>query len=181
MSKRIAFMSMVFLLAMVLAWGPVHSENLKKGCCIAGNYKGVNRDLASESCKDPETGKFTMVIYQDKKCGSKVWGKVQGENPDSMRFEGTVTWQGKGCCLLTGVIRETTTGFKPTITKKPTHIKKPFSSKRRVEEIKIKAIICKKRGKWVVKDGKYKHSWGCGGTFTMEQVLRIKLVKSSIK
>ncbi len=146
MSKRIVFISMVFLLAMVLAWGPVHSENLKKGCCIAGTYKGVHRDLASDSCKDPETGKFTMVIYQDKRCGSKVWGKVQGENPDSMRFEGTVTWQGKGCCLLTGVIRETITPVKPTITKKP------FSTKGRVEEVKIKATICKKSGKWVVKD-----------------------------
>lgn len=165
MLKKIGMMGVLVLLAIVLAWNPLYSEVekvFKKGCCIAGTYKGFHQDLASATCKEPEKGPFTMVIYQDKNCGSRVWGKVQGENPEAMKFEGTVTWQSKGCCLLVGVIRESPS-TKPILTSKP------FIAKRHVEQVEVKATICKKGGKWVVKDGKYKHSGGCNGTFTMEQ------------
>ncbi len=165
MFKKSGMMGLLVVSALALAWNPLFSESenlLKKVCCIAGNYKGFHQDLASPTCTDPEKGPFTMVIYQDKNCGSRVWGNVQGENPEPMKFEGTVTWQSKNCCLLVGVIRESaSTG--PILTRKP------FIAKRRVEEVEIRATICKSGGKWVVKDGRYKHSGGCNGTFTMEQ------------
>jgi len=184
MSKRAVLMSIMLVLAIALAWNPIYSQTkqlLKKDCCIAGNYKGFHQDLASPTCKDPEKGPFKMVIYQDKMCGSRVWGTVQGENPEAMKFEGTVTKHSKGCCLLTGKIWEETRTLKPAKTVVSTQIKKPFIAAKRVDSVEIKAVICKKGGKWIVTNGKYKHSEGCNGTFTLEQIVIVKPIKPAIK
>ncbi len=119
------------------------SPVLKKTCCIAGVYKGWNKDTLSKTCPEPNKGTFTMYIYQEKDCGSKIWGKtIDPTNPsEPMTLKGTVTPGIGGCCIIKGTVS------KPG------------------EWSKFEGKICKVLGKWVVKKGTYVSSGGCKGTF----------------
>jgi hypothetical protein len=119
---------------------------LKKMCCIAGTYKGVYKDLPSKTCSEPEKGEFEMEIYQDRGCGSKIWGKLTNPSGDVMKFEGTVK-PGPGRCCTIEAKAETPS-----------------------ETVKFKVILCKRGMKWYSKEGKYVHSGGCEGVVEMKQI-----------
>ncbi len=131
---------------------------LKKTCCIAGVYKGWNKLTVSKTCPEPRSGEFTMYLYQEKGCGSKIWGKiVDPTNPtEPLTMKGTVTAGIDGCCIIEG------TASKPG------------------EWTKFKGTICSVLGKWMIKKGTYKDSDGCTGTFGMKWVRSHLLLKPKI-
>lgn len=121
-------------------------------CCIAGEYEGHQKDTvpATKSCPKPEEGPFKMVIYQQEKCGSKIWGKVTGKDGSVQEFSGTVTPGPKGCCNIEG------------------------SMKKVGEETRFKGTLCLSGGKWSGK-GNYTHKRFregilCTGTWEMKQM-----------
>jgi hypothetical protein len=150
MKKLLRFSVFVFLGAMFVAGSMNEVVAQKrphlKRCCIAGSYKGEHKDLLSRTCKEPGSGKFTMEIQQDRGCGEKIWGEIIGSDGEAMKFEGMVKPAPGKCCTITGK------ASKPG------------------ETVEIKGILCKKGKKWYTKEGKYKHSNGCTGTFYMEQI-----------
>ncbi len=123
-------------------------------CCIAGEYEGYRKDALppTKSCPKPEEGPFKMVIYQAERCGSKIWGKVTGEDGSVQEFSGSVTpGTEKGCCNING---ET--------TKKPGEV------------TRFKGTLCLKGGKWMGK-GTYTtqrvpEGIVCNGTWEMKQM-----------
>lgn len=129
-------------------------------CCIAGEYKGVYKDTPSKSCPKPEGGNYTMVIYQDPKCGSEIKGKVTGPDGVVQEFKGTVTPGPRGCCTIQGVM------------KKPAGAAAPIKPPKPAEETKIKGVLCKKDGKWSGK-GDYTNKRDgivCSGKWEMSQI-----------
>ena len=120
----------------------------KQKCCIAGTYKGSNKDIPSLTCSSPGEGEFKIVIEQDAKCGSKIWGTIYpSDGGDPMNFEGTVTaGPGKKECSIDCLAKSAT------------------------ESVKFKAILFVFGGQWKSKAGKYSHSNGCEGTFEIEQI-----------
>jgi len=143
----IAFIVVTFILSGTALMADI-SPSLKKKCCIAGVYQGWNRDIASKTCPEPNRGKFTMYIYQEKGCGSKIWGKtIDPSNPsEPMTLKGTVTVGLGGCCIIKGTVSKLG------------------------EWSKFEGKICKILGKWVVKKGTFVSSGGCKGTFGMKWV-----------
>lgn len=118
---------------------------IKKLCCISGVYDGWHNDNASLTCPEPGAGKFRMYLYQEKGCGSKIWGKIvdSASSGDPMTFKGFVKKGKRGCCIIEG------TASKPG------------------ESVTFKGKICKVLGKWKIKNGKYTNSSGCSGYFGM--------------
>lgn len=121
-------------------------------CCIAGEYEGHQKDTvpATKSCPKPEEGPFKMVIYQQEKCGAKIWGKVTGKDGSVQEFSGTVSPGPKGCCNIQGTM------------------KKPG------EETMFKGTLCPSGGKWAG-NGDYTHKRLregvlCTGTWKMKQM-----------
>lgn len=123
-------------------------------CCIMGEYKGHHKDIASKTCPKPEEGDFKMVIYQDKGCGSKIWGKVINPDGSTNDFTGIVTVGKKGCCNISG-------GWS-----------KPAASGGPGERVDFKGLLCKKGGKWAGR-GSYRSTRGtivCNGDWSMTQM-----------
>ena len=135
----------VLMSGMILSGELTPIPLVKKLCCISGIYDGWRNDNASLTCTDPGAGKFRMYLYQEKGCGSKIWGKiVDTTDPgDPMKFKGSVEAGKGGCCIIRGV------ASKPG------------------ESVKFKGTICKVLGKWKIKNGKYTNSGGCSGYFGM--------------
>ncbi len=153
----IAIMVVTFILSGTSLMGDF-PHLVKKTCCIAGVYKGWNKDIASKSCPEPNSGKFTMYIYQEKGCGSKIWGKtIDPTNPsEPMIMKGTVTTGLDGCCIIKGKVSKTG------------------------EWSKFEGKICKVLGKWTVKKGSYVSSGSCKGTFGMKWVRAHLLFKPKV-
>ncbi|MCK4889496.1 MAG: hypothetical protein KAS97_06150 [Candidatus Aminicenantes bacterium] len=149
----IAILIAAFIMSGILVSGELTPIMTKK-CCIAGVYEGWNKDIASKTCPEPGKGKFTMYLYQEKGCGSKIWGKVvDPTNPgDPMVLKGTVTSTIGSCCIIKGTVSKT--GESNTFVGK----------------------ICKVLGKWTVKKGTFKGSRGCNGTFGMTWVRAHRLL-----
>lgn len=150
MKRSVTKIGVTLVMALLLVGGTVFSQEtptLKK-CCIAGTYNGENQDLPSKTCKEPSKGKFTMYIYQQARCRSKIWGKIVDTDGEIMEFEGTVHPGPGRCCSIAGK------AAKPG------------------EEVKFKAILCRRGPNWYSKDGKYIHSNGCKGTFSIVQSSR---------
>lgn len=129
---------------------PVKKKSLSSlvgDCCIAGTYDGGHVDTPSLTCPDAEKGKFVFDIHQSKGCGSKLWGKVVGDDGGVLSFSGKIVSCGgpAGPCVISGVFS------KPG------------------ETIKIRATLNKKGGKWSARDGVYSQSTGCRGKFKMSQ------------
>jgi hypothetical protein len=123
-------------------------------CCIAGEYKGHHKDNSSSTCPKPEEGDFKMVIYQDKGCGSKIWGKIINPDGSTHDFNGTVTLGRGGCCNISGW------WTKPTAAGAPG------------ERTDFKGFLCKKGGKWTG-EGDYRTKRGtiiCNGKWNMTQM-----------
>jgi hypothetical protein len=120
--------------------------SLKKLCCIAGTYKGIHKDLPSRTCSEPEKGEFKMEIYQDRGCGSKIWGKITDPSGEVMKFEGMVKPGPGRCCTIEA------------------------KAEKPGESVKFKGILCKRGMKWYSKEGKYVHSNGCEGVFEIKQI-----------
>ena len=122
-------------------------------CCIAGKYEGVSVD--DPKCPvGPETGKFTLVLRQDK-CGPDVEGDIinPGTGTVASKLKGTVTPSGR-CCKFVGRSK----GVPGGPDEKCVH--------------DVKATLCQDRlGKWYTDDGVYKDLSGscCSGTFKMKQ------------
>jgi hypothetical protein len=132
----------------------VGTAEVAKKCCIAGEYKGHHKDIASTTCPKPEEGDFKMVINQDKGCGSKIWGKVISSDGTTQDFTGTVTLRKDGCCNISG-------GWT-----------KPAAAGAPGERTDFKGILCKKGGKWTGK-GDYRTTIGaiiCNGKWNMTQM-----------
>lgn len=153
MKKFVPVLSVVifvifFLVGNVFTAFAQEKENppLRRLCCIAGTYEGIYKDLPSETCSNPEKGKFKMEIYQDKGCGSNIWGKLTNPSGDVMRFEGTIKPGPGRCCTM-----EAKAG-SPS------------------ETVKFKGILCQREKKWYSKEGKYVHSGGCEGVFELKQI-----------
>lgn len=146
--KKIYFITLAIA---VLMSGIVFSGELtpiplvKKLCCISGIYDGWHKDTASKTCPEPGESKFKMYLYQEKGCGSKIWGKiVDPTDPgDPMTFKGSLKVGKGGCCIISGV------ASKPG------------------ESVTFKGRICKVLGKWTIKKGKFTNSRGCSGYFGM--------------
>ena len=128
---------------------------LKKTCCIAGVYEGWNKLTVSKTCPEPRSGKFTMYLYQEEGCGSKIWGKiVDPANPaEPLTMKGTVTPGKDGCCVIEGK------ASKPG------------------EWTEFKGIICMVLGKWTIRKGTYTDSDGCSGTFGMTWVRALPVLR----
>ena len=100
---------MMFLAAAILMSGMALSGEItpliKQKCCISGVYEGWNAEIVSPACPEPGKGKFTMYLYQEEGCGSKIWGKVvDPTNPaEPMTLKGTVVTGTSGCCFISGV------------------------------------------------------------------------------
>jgi len=124
----------------------IQNINLKKPCCIAGNYEGFHKDIPSKTCHDSRKGEFKMVIKQDRNCGSNIWGTITDEAGEVMKFKGTVKAGPGKCCSFT------------VETGKPG------------EPIKASAILCRNGKKWESKKGTYVDSRGCKGEFEIKQV-----------
>ena len=120
--------------------------SLKPLCCIAGNYNGFHKDLPSRTCPEPGKGEFKMEISQYRDCGSKIWGKITDPSGEVMKFEGTIKPGPGRCCTIEA------------------------KAEKPGESVKLKAILCKRGGKWYSKDGKYVHSGGCEGEFEIKQI-----------
>lgn len=77
-------------------------------CCIAGEYEGYHKDNPGRACSQPGEGPFKMVIYQEERCGSKIWGEVVESDGSVKRFTGTVapSRQPSKCCNIRGEMRE---------------------------------------------------------------------------
>ncbi len=123
-------------------------------CCIAGEYKGYHEDIPSKSCPKPEKGDFKMIIYQDKGCGSKIWGKIMNPDGTIQDFTGTVIPGRGGCCDISG-------GWS-----------KPPSPGFPGERTVFKGFLCKKVGKWVG-EGEYRTtrvSIVCNGKWKLAQM-----------
>ena len=160
MIRKTGFMGVVILLAVMVAWNPLFSQESKRGCCIAGEYEGKNQDQASATCIKPGSGIFTMIIFQEKGCGEKIWGKIISDDGHVSKFKGTVKPSTtKDCCELYGVGREASEKRNQLST----HVQPP------VETVKFKGLICRVQGKWYIQNGTYKSSSGCSGVFKIKQ------------
>jgi hypothetical protein len=152
MMKKLLRFSVFVILAAIFVVGSMNGvfaqkkPLLKMKCCIAGSYKGEHKDLPSRTCKEPGSGTFTMEIHQDRGCGAKIRGEITGSDGSVMKFEGMVKPARGKCCTITG------------------------KASNPGETVEFKGILCKKGKKWYTKEGKYKHSNGCTGTFSMEQI-----------
>lgn len=128
-------------------------QDLRPTCCISGKFRGHRADILSRTCPTPKSDDFTMNISQEPRCGSKVWGDVQGDHDadhPAQKWQGTLkpSLTAKGCCELKGSFTNGTETVEWTIT------------------------LCKKDGKWSG-SGTYKQTNGavvCNGTLTMTQV-----------
>lgn len=141
-SAGIMILSLIFVGSLAL-YG--NSSTSEETCCIEGTYKGAYKDTPSPSCNEPGSGEFIMSIYQEEKCGSKIWGKIVDTAGAVMEFNGTVTPGAGGCCNIAGK----TTGSGDTI--------------------QFKAVLCRSGKKWLAKSGAYVNSNGCKGTFKLAQ------------
>jgi hypothetical protein len=121
-------------------------------CCIAGKYNGFHKRIPTKTCPKPDEGKFTMEIFQDKGCGSKIWGTVTDPKDGSKQnFEGTVTARG-ACCYIKAVMKKV--GAAAPVP---------------IEETKFWGTLCKKGAKWSG-NGEYVDSKGCKGTWNITQM-----------
>ena len=164
MSRKSILMGFVILLAMALTCHTLFSQEvkMKRGCCIAGEYAGFHKDNLSKACNKPESGKFKMVIYQEKGCGGKIWGTITSPDGTVQKFKGTISLATKGCCSIKGVIREERRIESRFVMRKPV---RPV-----IAQTTFEGLICKIRGKWIVEKGTYKSASGCSGTFTIKQI-----------
>ena len=161
MLTKSRLIGMVIFLAFALSWNPLFSQDSKTFrpiCCIAGEYEGFSKDTPSLTCKDPKSVNSTMIIKQKKGCGSQIWGTVTAEGI-VQKFKGTVSPAANGCCKIKVVV------WMPG-PKKGLEVKKPI---KRPEEARVEGIMCKKDGKWILKNGKYKTNRGCTGVFELKQ------------
>jgi hypothetical protein len=121
-------------------------------CCIAGKYNGFHKRIPTKTCPKPDEGKFIMEIFQDKGCGSKIWGTVTDmKDGTKQNFEGSVTPRG-ACCYIQGVMKRV-----------------GAAAPAPVEETKFWGTLCKKGTKWSG-NGEYADSKGCKGTWSMTQM-----------
>jgi hypothetical protein len=136
---------MVLLLLFGLSYSQKTPATIKL-CCVSGIYEGSHEDIPSASCNEPGKGKFIMHLYQEKGCGTKIWGKIidPADPSHPQTFTGTVRKGPGGCCIIKGKADS-----DPT------------------EVIEFKGAMCKVLGKWTIKDGKYRNSRGCTGNFQM--------------
>lgn len=133
---------------------PVGTPQPQGKCCIAGEYKGHRKDIPSTTCPKPDEGDFKMVIYQDKGCSSKIWGKITGSDGTTNDFTGTVKADAKGCCNISGSFGRAAMASAPA------------------ERTEFKGLLCKKGGKWSGK-GDYKNTRGtiiCNGKWEITQM-----------
>jgi len=168
MNRSIRLLGWVITLSLVLAGGtvfaqatapapgqPITTPKPDQRCCIAGEYKGHHKDIASKTCPKPEEGDFKMIIYQDRGCGSKIWGKIINPDGSTQEFTGIVTVGTGGCCNISG-------GWS----------KPPAVAGGPGERTDFKGILCKKGGKWTGK-GSYRNTRGtivCNGDWNMTQM-----------
>jgi hypothetical protein len=159
----VIFLSLILTGAVVFATGGTSTVTTKTGttvgapqppgkCCIAGKYNGFHKRIPSKTCPKPDEGKFIMEIFQDKGCGSKIWGTVTDPKDGSKQnFEGKVTARG-ACCYIEGTMKKV--GAAAPVP---------------VEETKFWGTLCKKGAKWSG-NGEYVDSKGCKGTWSMTQM-----------
>jgi hypothetical protein len=159
----VIFLSLILTGAVVFATGGTSTVTTKQEttvgapqppgkCCIAGKYNGLHKRIPTKTCPKPDEGKFVMEIFQDKGCGSRIWGTVTDPKDGSIqKFEGKVTPKGK-CCYIEGkMTRSAAVAAVP------------------VEETKFWGTLCKTGTKWSG-NGEYVDSKGCKGTWNMTQM-----------
>jgi hypothetical protein len=159
----VIFLSLMLTGAVVFATGGTSTVTTKPGttvgapqpqgkCCIAGKYDGFQKRTPSKTCPKPDEGKFIMEIFQDKGCGSKIWGTVTDpKDGTTQKFEGKVTSKEK-CCYIEG-----------KMTKSAAVAAVP------AEVTKFWGTLCKKGTKWSG-NGEYLDSKGCKGTWNITQM-----------
>lgn len=147
MKRFVTLLSVTILFFTLLAVDAdfLQSQTLVQRCCVAGTYRGEYIDVLSKTCPEPGKGKFVMYLYQEKNCGSKIYGKIEDSAGYVTKFEGTVSSAPGGCCTIS------------------------CKSIPPADEMYFKALLCKVGLKWQAKKGKYTQTGGCGGTFSMVQ------------
>lgn len=117
----------VFLIAGLFSVVPLQGQ-IKKLCCIAGNYEGSQINTVRPNCPPPVKEKFTMVIKQKEPCTAVIGGTITDAAGAVSSWSGTLSRGLRGCCVLEGSFL-TPSG----------------------NTVKFKGQICLLLGKWKVK------------------------------
>ena len=100
--KRGFFMTLGFVLILsLLAIAPLQGQ-IKKVCCLAGNYAGSQINYAKPNCPPPVNENFTMLIKQMKPCTAAVGGTITDAAGMVNNWTGTLSPGLRGCCVLEG-------------------------------------------------------------------------------